>query len=298
MSAISQWSKTPSSNNSAPPDGWPENQAPSTVNDCAREMMAQIRTWYEDAEWIDFGHTATYVAATQFRFSGVDRTATYTVGRRVRAVASTPGTIYGTITASSFSTDTTITVNWDTSTELSNEALTVSVGILKPGSAALPQGSVPISMTTPTGSVVAWLTATVPTGWLECDGTAISRTTYAHLFDVLGTTYGVGDGSTTFNLPDFRGEFLRGFDNGAGNDPDAASRTDRGDGTTGDNVGTKQAGAVQAHTHSIPTGGNTAGNNTRAQTTNDTLSNNLVTNSTGGNETRPRNVGVMWIIKA
>lgn len=59
----------------------------------------------------------------------------------------------------------------------------------------------------PIGSSALWFTSAPPTGWLICDGTAISRTTYAALFSVLGTTYGVGDGSSTFNLPDLRGRF-------------------------------------------------------------------------------------------
>jgi|GEM_PF-2600241 len=64
----------------------------------------------------------------------------------------------------------------------------------------------------------------------------------------LGDTYG-GDGTTTFAVPDLRGYFLRGHDDGAGNDPDAVSRTDRGDGTTGDEVGTKQTSDVLSHEH-------------------------------------------------
>lgn len=60
--------------------------------------------------------------------------------------------------------------------------------------------------------------ANVPDGWLPCNGAAISRTTYARLFNVIGTTYGNGNGSTTFNLPDLRGEFVRGLDNGRGVD--------------------------------------------------------------------------------
>ena len=76
--------------------------------------------------------------------------------------------------------------------------------------------------------------------WLICDGSAISRTTYSDLFLVVGTTWGVGDGSSTFNLPDLRGEFLRGVDNGQGNDSDAASRTG------GDAVGSSQGYALPA----------------------------------------------------
>lgn len=129
MTGIELYSKTAASNNSSPPNGWPEGQAPSTVNDCARQMMAAIRTWYEDAQWINFGYTHVYVASTQFKIVGTDVTSIYTVGRRVKAVGSSTGTIFGSITVSAFSTDTTITVSWD-SGSLSNETLTVSVGIL------------------------------------------------------------------------------------------------------------------------------------------------------------------------
>jgi microcystin-dependent protein len=61
-----------------------------------------------------------------------------------------------------------------------------------------------------TGMIVYQALATVPDGWLECDGSAVSRTTYAHLFAVIGTTFGAGDGTTTFNLPDLRGRVAVG----------------------------------------------------------------------------------------
>lgn len=70
----------------------------------------------------------------------------------------------------------------------------------------------------PVGSVYTFAGATVPTGWLKCNGALLSRTTYAALFAVIGTTYGAGDGSTTFALPDLRGEFVRGADDGRGVD--------------------------------------------------------------------------------
>lgn len=62
-----------------------------------------------------------------------------------------------------------------------------------------------------TGEGKLWFTATAPTGWLLCDGTNVSRTTYADLFAVIGTTYGPGDGSTTFNVPDMTGRVPAGF---------------------------------------------------------------------------------------
>ena len=64
--------------------------------------------------------------------------------------------------------------------------------------------------TCPTGSITMYGAATAPTGWLLCDGSAVSRTTYADLFAIIGTTFGVGNGSTTFNLPDLRDRFVVG----------------------------------------------------------------------------------------
>lgn len=163
----------------------------------------------------------------------------------------------------------------------------------------------------PVGSIVAWPTATPPTGWLECDGSAISRTSFATLFAVISDDYGAGDGSTTFNIPDYRGEFLRGMDPGNARDPDSASRTDRGDGTTGANVGTKQGHQFLLHGHparysgasSTPDGsGGIAldnGSNSDQPAFTGTLGTTLgqQISGSGGNETRPRNVNVKWIIR-
>lgn len=81
----------------------------------------------------------------------------------------------------------------------------------------------------PTGSVYTFAGADVPTGWLKCNGALLSRTTYAALFAVIGTTYGAGDGSTTFALPDLRGEFVRGFDDARGVDTGRALGSKQGD---------------------------------------------------------------------
>lgn len=100
----------------------------------------------------------------------------------------------------------------------------------------------------PTGTLMMWASASVPTGFLECDGSALSQTTYSDLYAVLGGIY--GSDASNFNLPDMRGRFPRGWDHGVGLDPDAADRTDRGDATAGDNIGTKQADANDSHYHS------------------------------------------------
>lgn len=136
MAKVSTWSTTAASNNSTPPDGWPEGQAPSTVNDCAREMMAQIRTQFEDSGWFDWGSTHTFVSGTSFTVA-TDLTDRYHAGRRIRAVGATTGTIYGTIDSSSFaSPDTTVTIRWDTGAQLKSETLTVSLSATRAKSTA------------------------------------------------------------------------------------------------------------------------------------------------------------------
>lgn len=75
-----------------------------------------------------------------------------------------------------------------------------------------------LSVATSTGLVAHFARPTPPNGWLRANGAAVSRTSYAALFAAIGTTFGAGDGSTTFNLPDLRGEFVRGWDDGRGVD--------------------------------------------------------------------------------
>ena len=90
----------------------------------------------------------------------------------------------------------------------------------------------------PAGSVFSYATTTPPTGYLECNGAAVSRSTYASLFSAISTTWGVGDGSSTFNLPDLRGQFVRGWDNSAGVD-------------SGRSFASSQTDQNKQHTHSV-----------------------------------------------
>ena len=103
-------------------------------------------------------------------------------------------------------------------------------------------GSGALSFTTvqgvPTGSVFCMAVATVPSGYKECNGDEVSRTAFSALFAVIGTQYGTGDGSSTFNLPDLRGEFVRGFDNGRNID-------------SGRSIGQFQADENKQHNHGI-----------------------------------------------
>ena len=87
---------------------------------------------------------------------------------------------------------------------------TDNIEVVTVGSVSVGTASAVTSDVIPTGTVWTYAGTTAPTGWLFCDGTAISRTTYAALFAAIGTTYGVGDGSTTFNLPDTKGRVIAG----------------------------------------------------------------------------------------
>jgi len=113
MSGIKDYSTTPANNNAAPPNGFPEGMAPASLNDGMRQVMADIRSWYQDPAWIDFGDTPTYSSGTVFLIAG-NVTTRYPIGMRIRASGTTPFTIYGTITNSTFSSpNTTVTVSWD-----------------------------------------------------------------------------------------------------------------------------------------------------------------------------------------
>lgn len=116
------------------------------------------------------------------------------------------------------------------------------------------------------GMLMPYAGATAPTGWFLCYGQAVSRTTYADLFAVVGTTYGAGDGSTTFNLPDLRGRVIAGKDDMGGVSADRL--TDQSGGLDGDVLGdtggaethTLVEAELAAHTHSVPSGGGGASN--------------------------------------
>lgn len=137
----------------------------------------------------------------------------------------------------------------------------------------------------PTGLIITMATTTVPVGYLECNGSLISRTTYSDLFAIIGIVHGDGDGSTTFNIPDLRGEFVRGWDHGRGID-------------VGRVFGSNQLDAFKEHSHLIEHGlGSQGTGGTWANSTYQNLSPPTSGYATGGNETRPRNIALMYCIK-
>ena len=164
------------------------------------------------------------------------------------------------------------------------------------------------------GSIAPFAMSSAPSGWLVCNGAEYAIASYGDLYSAIGTTWGAltdgsgSSGSTHFLVPDFRGEFLRGFDNGLGSDPDAASRTG------GDAVGSSQGNMVKNHVHWLeswaaysgtgPANPRNQGYGSSGPYGNSIYSRDISDDSgvnnknfAGGNETRPRNVYVQYCIK-
>lgn len=136
------------------------------------------------------------------------------------------------------------------------------------------------------GMIMIWPGGAIPAGWLECDGSTVSRTTEVSIFGAIGTTYGAGDGSTTFDLPDLRGMFVRGLDEGRGLDPLRV-------------LGSDQADAIK---QTVITGGGANANWTSSSPDGKLISpaaqsGNFSITLPGENETRPKNVAMKYIIK-
>lgn len=338
MVSILDWSTTAGDNGSADSGiNFAEFQNPNTVNDSARQLMARIKSWI-----LDTGkpHTTTGATANTYEVaidSAVDALADgltfYVLPHQTNTGSATlklgafaakpwrpkPGTDF---VANDILANVPTMVRYHLAgDQFISDNTGHHVHSLIPGLLS----TYALNNLIPVGAVMPYPIDTVPAGWLHCNGQSLATADYPALFAKLGYKYG-GSGAN-FNLPDYRGEFLRGDEDGAGTDPDVGSRTDRGDGTTGGEVGTRQSGQVQSHAHSASSG--TAGAHTHTtdghsafsigvgsgvgslvliglggSTVGHTLSSAgnhvhpITVNAAGGNETRPRNVAVMWIIFA
>ena len=172
--------------------------------------------------------------------------------------------------------------------------------------AALPQA-------VPTGSVHMMATTTVPSGYLKCNGAAVSRTTYADLFAIIGTAHGAGDGSSTFELPDLRGEFVRGWDDSRGVDSGRNFGSAQSDQNKQHNHSASATSSVSdpGHFHDVPYSNSDSGDGvieesgtgfsgvepTNSATTGISVSTSVSIGNSGGNEARPRNIAMMYVIK-
>jgi hypothetical protein len=145
MAGIKDYSTTQANNTSLNGISTAEGMLPSNLNNAIRALMKNTRDWYNDSQWVEYGDgsgafTATYVSSASFTIDGVDVTAIYHAGRRIKLTAATPGTIYGTVSSTSFSTNTTVNVTWD-SGSLSSEAITnVYIGALSKTNNSIPTG--------------------------------------------------------------------------------------------------------------------------------------------------------------
>lgn len=140
-----------------------------------------------------------------------------------------------------------------------------------------------------TGAVVHFAMPSAPPGWLKANGATVSRTAYATLYAAIGTTFGTGDGSTTFKLPDLRGEFIRCWDDSRGVD-------------SGRLLGSYQGGAVESHSHAVDLAvidenyGIAAQRPSHSSTPNSVIAS-CTSSAYGSTETRPRNSAHLACIK-
>jgi microcystin-dependent protein len=142
---------------------------------------------------------------------------------------------------------------------VNDTTVTSTSGVISIKPLSIGSTEINISAGLPVGSITYFCGSSPPTGWLVCDGSEVSRTTYANLFAVISTRSGVGNGSTTFNLPDCRGMFMRGFDSSGVRDSSHTTRyLYQGVGTpngfttnVGAVLGSLQQGSIKDHTHNL-----------------------------------------------
>lgn len=234
-------------------------------------------------DWETFGGTPTFLTSSSFSVSG-DNRAILQVNRRLK-LSCASGLQYGTISVASFTGSVTnITLRMDAGNALDSGLSSFQYGLIQTNPSSIPvavqtgtttagsnheiyidyssptlnlgvdstnfgsQWPISAALSSPSGMIINYAGATAPTGYLECNGSAISRTIYATLFNAIGTTYGTGDGSTTFNIPDLRGYFVRGWSDGSSID-------------SGRTLGSTQTASNDPHTHGINDPGHAHGVN-------------------------------------
>lgn len=264
---------------------WPESMAPSAVNNSARAMEGYLARWFKD--WN--GSLVTGGSTTAYTLSANQTISSYYDGLKLTFEATAtnlgPSTLnvdtVGAATISKYGA-----VELEEGDIAKGQKYTVVydgtrfqlVTPVTPFASTVTSGNIPLfsgttgrftdsgfstSTLTPVGAVMDYAGATAPSGWLLSYGQAVSRTTYSALFTAIGTTYGVGDGSTTFNLPDLRGRVVAGQDDMGGS---SANRlTDQSGGLNGDTLAdtggaethTLTTTEMPAHTHNFRQGGGT-----------------------------------------
>lgn len=328
MPSIFSWSTTASENATADTSvNWAEGQSPSTVNNSARAMMQRVAELLKDMGGVAVaGGTANAITlATESPWTALKD------GLIVTFRASAANTDETTMNVNTTSTKPIVKVTSAGEAVLSGGEiqdngiyeLVYSTDLNGAAGAWLLMNPTPLPVSeVNTGDIVARGSSTVKSGYLACDGAAVSRTTYAALFAEIGTEWGEGDGSTTFNVPDLEDEFLRGA---SSTRPVGTSETDALKSHLHDN-GTLATASAGLHGHPVRYA-NDGGDNTDENggitfqaggvanypaftgTPTDTRGQQIggagahthtvtgSTASTGDTETRPRNKAVLWVIK-
>jgi len=291
---IPEYSATASANTVVADVNIDEGCAPSGINNAIREVMAALKD-------VDTGATTLTSPAFTSSTSATIKTATvkHTNDTTSMTIATNGGVTFSEVPSFPDNTVETADVQDDAITLAKMAGLTRGSIIygnangdpteLAVGTGVLTGNGTDISYAAaagdgvPTGTVIYHAANTAPANFLKANGAAVSRSTYSSLFAAIGTTFGTGDGSSTFNVPDLRGEFMRGWDDSRGIDSGRA-------------FGSAQADELKSHSHSIPMwrdnfyGTRPLGGGM----------NNLTASSTsafGGSETRPRNVALLACIK-
>ena len=306
---IPEYSATASANTVVADVNIDEGCAPSGINNAIREVMAALKD-------VDTGATTLTSPAFTSSTSATIKTATV---KHTNDTASMTIAANGAVT---FSQVPSLPDNTVETADVQDNAITLAKmagltrGSIIYGNAngdptALPVGTGVLtgngtdvswgaaSGGVPEGTIIWHAASTPPTGYLKANGAAISRSTYATLFSVIGTTYGGGDGSSTFNVPDLRGEFARGWDDGRGIDNGRA-------------FGSAQTDAMQGHRHNTTLDGNYFKNDgilgpgsngwSDQPSGGQTQTGNPITDGSNGtprtaSETRPRNIALLACIK-
>jgi len=313
MSSIYDWSLFAASNaNADDVINWAEGQPPSSVNNSARSMMQRLRELL-----FDLGGTITATGtANNIAVRLKSPVTSYIDGIIVRFRALIMNNSATTLNINNIGMKPVYKASFSGIVPLSGNEIQAG-GIYEMVYSTSLNGNAggwlllnpTANQTTPTGAVMAFAMKAAPADWLPCDGAAVSRTAYANLFKTIGTFWGAGDGSTTFNVPDFRGMFLRGWDNSRGidvNRPWASRQESNNKAHTHEAACSTNGGHTHDYTYTQPAPWQASGSptfqrigsqsNKPTSYTGDHLHTITIATS-GGSESRPVNLAVFHAIK-
>ncbi len=257
------WSETAADNDDADASvPWPEGMAPGAVNNAARSLMAGVARFIKDMN----GSLTTTGSSSAYALTSKCGHTAYANGILIAATMNATNSAGATLNLNTYGAKSIrVFVNGAEAAVAAGQMVTggtyqfrYDTALNSAAGAWLLLNPSPDPTQLPQiGDVKLWTSDTLPSGsWLWCNGQAVSRTTYASLFTLIGTTYGVGDGSTTFNVPDFRGRSPFGSDDMATST--AGRVTNAGSGIVGTTLGASggaesvvlAATQIPSHTHS------------------------------------------------